>query len=521
MVNLKDTTIVIPFRIESPDREINLNILLAWFCKETEVFLLLLEADSVPRYRIIEDAERIRYFFVEDTDYIFYHMRYRNELIRKADTSIVGIWNTDSIIPIIQIEKAVMSIQQGIAKITYPYSAASINIDSETVESFKKEMDISILLNTMEKLPLNLELSTVGGPFFVDKKVYLQAGGENENFYGWGAEDAERIKRMGIIGYPLYQVEGLCIHLWHFREENSGGANYEFQRRNKKEFVKICEIRKLELENYISTWDCKGDTIYVSLIGRIGNVLFQIAAAAFLAKKKCCKFVAIPSYYYAPESDNCLLKYYLEPSKINLLRKVTFIDQYPDRYKLYKEPYFHHTPITFQEGMLLEGFFQSEKYLDKDFVRGLFGVDSKTETYIREKYIHLLKDKVTGINVRRGDFLKHPDSHPVCSLGYYSRAIEIIGSDKCFLISSDDIPWCKEHFKGDNFFFVEHISPVIDLYVQTFCTNNIISNSTFSWWGAWLNPHPDKVVIAPKKWFGKDNRDLDTKDLLPEEWMLI
>lgn len=259
MVDLKDTTIVIPLRIDSPQRERNLDIVLAWFCRETNANILLLEADSVPRYQIKADTGRITYFFIEDTDYVFYHTRYRNELIKKADTPIVGVWDTDIIIPANQMEQAVMFIRKGIAKIASPYNGSSGSLHNEPVERFKEKMDISILFNNMRNPLPGSERATVGGAFFVDKDVYLKAGGENENCYGWGPEDAERIKRMEILGYPLYQAEGPRFHLWHPRGINSGVGGNELQRQNKKEFIKICGMYKPELEKYIATWGREPD----------------------------------------------------------------------------------------------------------------------------------------------------------------------------------------------------------------------------------------------------------------------
>lgn len=519
MVNLKDTTFVIPVRIDSSERETNLDLVLACLCKDTNAEILIMEADTQSRYQVKENTNRIKYYFTEDTDYVFYRTRYLNELIKMATTSIVGIWDTDVIIPVQQIEEAVISIRQGTSRISYPYDGSFWHVDKKAVDNFRKKQDISILYHEINAATTGRP--SFGGAFLVDKEIYLQAGGENENFYGWGPEDLERVKRMEILGYPAYRVKGPLFHLWHPRGINSGVGGMDLRRKNKKEFIKICGMYKSGLEEYISTWDCKGNTIYLSLMCRLGNLMFEIAAAASLAKKHNCNLVVIPSGYFAPEPDNCMLLEYIQQYEGNIFRKITFSDSYPERYKLYKEPYFHYTPIPFQEGMLLDGLFQSEKYFDKELVRELFKIDTETENYIRENYGALFKEETTSINIRRGDYLALPDSHPVCSLEYYNLAIDKIGREKQFLVCSDDILWCKENFKGDNFIFIEHIKPLIDLYIQTCCTNNIISNSTFGWWGAWLNPNPHKMVIAPKRWFGKNKAHLSTKDLLPEEWIKL
>jgi len=86
-------------------------------------------------------------------------------------------------------------------------------------------------------------------------------------------------------------------------------------------------------------------------------------------------------------------------------------------------------------------------------------------------------------------------------------------------VFSDDIAWCKQNFKGDNIEFSER-SPVEDLNLQLACEHNIIANSSMSWWGAFLNKNPSKIVIAPNKWFGPAQPH-NTKDLLPSEWAKI
>ncbi|MFH5955214.1 alpha-1,2-fucosyltransferase, partial [Clostridium perfringens] len=99
--------------------------------------------------------------------------------------------------------------------------------------------------------------------------------------------------------------------------------------------------------------------------------------------------------------------------------------------------------------------------------------------------------------------------------------MEILSSDK-YMIFSDDLEWCKSEFVGDQFHFSEERDPVKDLGNFISCSNHIIANSSFSWWGAWLSPYKDKKVIAPRNWFGpKLAPTHNTKDLLPPNWIVI
>ena len=257
--------------------------------------------------------------------------------------------------------------------------------------------------------------------------------------------------------------------------------------------------------------------VYVLLDGRIGNNLFQVAAAASLAGRNNCGFRVITGRYKTP--DSAQLVRYLQQFRTNILRKVEITEEMPEKYSLYQEREFSYQPVEYKAGILLDGFFQSEKYFDRNIVLDLFEIDNDTKNYIQQKYGDLFREEITALHVRRGDYLKSSDNYAVCSYPYFRNAIRHIGQNKRYLVFSDDIAWCKKKFIGDNFIFSEGETAIVDLYMQSFCTNNIISNSSFSWWGAWLNKNPGKIVIAPEPWFGVAYRDKSTKDLIPESWI--
>jgi hypothetical protein len=131
-----------------------------------------------------------------------------------------------------------------------------------------------------------------------------------------------------------------------------------------------------------------------------------------------------------------------------------------------------------------------------------------------------------SLHVRRGDYAKNPKTtatHGLCSLDYYQAAIQYI-SDQVeqpyFFIFSDDIAWVKKQLKM-NFpcRYVDHnhgVESYNDMHLMSICRHCIIANSSFSWWGAWLNPYKDKIVVAPQRWFANDN---NVKDLFPPEWV--
>jgi hypothetical protein len=131
--------------------------------------------------------------------------------------------------------------------------------------------------------------------------------------------------------------------------------------------------------------------------------------------------------------------------------------------------------------------------------------------------------------VRMTDYLTDPvtqKKHGTCDSEYYKRALEYITekvSNPHFYVFSDDMQWTKQNLDiPQPVCYVDQNSPNmghVDMYLMSLCRHHIIANSTFSWWGAWLNKNPDKIVIAPKKWFAAAEYNSD--DLIPSSWIRI
>ena len=129
---------------------------------------------------------------------------------------------------------------------------------------------------------------------------------------------------------------------------------------------------------------------------------------------------------------------------------------------------------------------------------------------------------VAALNVRRGDYLTQPTRHPVITLDYINEAYRNLPQHDILLIMSDDINWCKENIKLPNSVFVDP-SKYWDhegIWLLSLCDHFIISNSTFSWWGAWLSKTNNKIVISPDTWFGPDVAE-DPKDIWCDNWIKI
>jgi len=177
------------------------------------------------------------------------------------------------------------------------------------------------------------------------------------------------------------------------------------------------------------------------------------------------------------------------------------------------------------------GFWQTEKYFSaiSEIIRKDFSF-----TPLQDDANKILADKITSCNsvsmhVRRGDYVSNPETtkfHGTCGLEYYKAAVKLI-SDKvsnCKLfVFSDDIDWVKQNLVTE--IPMEYINhnigekAYIDMQLMSLCKYNIIANSSFSWWAAWLNANKDKIVIAPQKWF--NDSSVDTKDVIPENWIKL
>ena len=179
----------------------------------------------------------------------------------------------------------------------------------------------------------------------------------------------------------------------------------------------------------------------------------------------------------------------------------------------------------------LNGYWQSEKYfkdiseqLRRDFAFRNIDLANK-------KMLEKIKGtESVSIHIRRGDYESDPHTKKllggICIISYYKRAIDIIQSkinNPYFFIFSDDLNWARENFRFlSKCFFVDinhSENSYKDMFLMSHCNHNIIANSSFSWWGAWLNNNLNKIVIAPSKWF--NNKRLDSKDIVPESWIRL
>lgn len=169
----------------------------------------------------------------------------------------------------------------------------------------------------------------------------------------------------------------------------------------------------------------------------------------------------------------------------------------------------------------LNGYWQSEKYFLKhrrEILNELSPANHMKELLLQK---YPLDSNCVSMHIRRTDYVNLQDHHPVQPIEYYEEALSIIGGYDNLLVFSDDIKWCENNLKFNNIIFVKGNSDIEDLWAMSLCKNNIIANSTFSWWGAWMNENNGKRVVAPKMWFGHKLKNLDTSSVIPETWVKI
>lgn len=294
---------------------------------------------------------------------------------------------------------------------------------------------------------------------------------------------------------------------------------------------------------------CLCHMIVTELNGGLGNQMFQYAAARRLAhlhetqlKLDVFQFPTYKLRVYelghfnvnmnfvdyddiGAFKENCCIKKFFLKLK-NLFRS--------DKILEVKEKYFHfdESILYLSDNVYLRGYWQSEKCFKdiESIIRSDFSLREKLTNASEEIANLIRRSKVSvAIHIRRGDYVSNSTTnsmHGTCSLSYYQECVKELAekfSDLQLFIFSDDPVWVQEnlHYKYPTVFVSHNGSERAyeDMHLMSLCDHNIIANSSFSWWGAWLNNNPDKIVFAPKKWFRKD--EINTKDLIPDNWIRV
>ena len=204
----------------------------------------------------------------------------------------------------------------------------------------------------------------------------------------------------------------------------------------------------------------------------------------------------------------------------------------PRRTDLHEESfYFNPAILTATNNVYLHGFFQSEKYFDDaaQIIREDFMLQTPLSPQLSELAQRMSATESVSVHVRRGDYLKltENDWSYACGRDYYLHAFEFIRArvaNPHFFLFSDDPSWFRDNltfFRPSTLVSGElQTTQHQDMHFMSCCRHHVIANSTFSWWGAWLDPRPDKLVTVPDPWF-RAMWSVDTSDLIPKSWIRI
>ncbi len=291
--------------------------------------------------------------------------------------------------------------------------------------------------------------------------------------------------------------------------------------------------------------------IISKIIGGLGNQMFQYAAGRALSLKRgqplrldVAGFVGYGLHHgfelqrvfdcqpvIADESDVRSILAWQFSSGIRRLVARQSLSVF--RRKSYiVEPHFHYWPEIndVPQNCYLDGYWQSDKYFQgvSSVIRKDFTFKSPLADRNAEIAEHISQLNSVSLHIRRGDYATDPNTnatHGLCSLDYYREAVQYVADrikQPYIFVFSDDIVWVKDNLKMDlPCQYIDHnhgTESYNDMRLMSMCRHHIIANSSFSWWGAWLNPSKEKIVVAPQKWFVNNN---NVRDLFPRGWVTL
>ena len=277
--------------------------------------------------------------------------------------------------------------------------------------------------------------------------------------------------------------------------------------------------------------------VIAKLYGGLGNQMFQYAAGLGLAQRLQTPLYVDTIWFDArahpPESPPTrayeLAAFGIEPGVPLRVRL---------KARLRKPTYFAETAFGYQSeiellqgDVILDGYWQSYKYFAgiDGAVRATFGLPPPSSHVGRSLAARVAVGETVAVHMRRGDYVSNEKvARKLGALpsSYYEQAARAVGSraGRCdFFVFSDDIDWVRGNVELPAARSVTHVEgtddAVEDLALMARCRHQIVANSSFSWWGAWLATHPEQIVVAPARWF--NDPPVDTRDLLPDHWVRV
>jgi hypothetical protein len=257
------------------------------------------------------------------------------------------------------------------------------------------------------------------------------------------------------------------------------------------------------------------NTISANLMGGLGNQLFEAAHALAQGWKHNREVKFFPDSWTPGQGRNA--RNYVD----NVFRNLDFYDNLEGFTHVYEGPFEYSEVNPLDGNTSFHGYFQSSKnwFGFDDKIRDTFQPSIEFSKQMHEKYPQLLQPNTISLHVRRSEYLQFPEIHPTITLEYIQEALKLIGDYSTVFVFSDDHDFVKENLNFPDVVYVNESEDWEELWLMGLCNNHIISNSTFSWWGVFLNQDKNKKIVAPSTWFGP--KGPNAKDIYESYWSVV
>lgn len=253
MINLKDTTFLIPLKMESDDRKKVMNLLLCYMFKHLDTNIIVCEEGKnaiFPQIMKPEWNRKLIYIFRKSDTDLFHKTKNLNIMAKRATTPYIVSQDSDVVFYPHQYQNAISLLRGNVLDFCYPFNQPTHNI----ITKLHNQFGLTLSLSGIEPhVKFEHPSPPPGGCFFMNKAKFIEGGMENENFVSWGPEDVERRDRLIKLGYKIGSIDGKLFHLDHSRTFNSDTSNPRFKD-NENEYQKIKSLSREQLRQYIGTW---------------------------------------------------------------------------------------------------------------------------------------------------------------------------------------------------------------------------------------------------------------------------
>jgi predicted glycosyltransferase involved in capsule biosynthesis len=248
MFDLSNVTFLIPYRCDSNDRLRNIKACVSYLKANftTNIFVM----EEAPE-RTFFDTAGIRYQFNKTDSPLMHRTRMLNDMCKMSVTPIIVLMDTDVFLPPNQLWDAQQLIRSNQFDVVYPYSGKFMNY----IEPYISKI---ILTNSLDGINEShghlIHPASIGGCIMFNKNKFIDGGMENEHHVSWGWEDNDRLHRFGTLGYRITRINGIIYHLNHASSTNSANTSHDAYHNNQREFSKVANMSKDQLQHYIKTW---------------------------------------------------------------------------------------------------------------------------------------------------------------------------------------------------------------------------------------------------------------------------